>query len=187
MLDRDSLTVLPSDRAFLSLHMVPEEPGVYLYLLPAETGLPRNLLAQSSPWKIAGTWSEVLYVGATTWSLRERLKSHFGPRSESSSLRMSLGLLLEDQLDLQVHTIDKRRKFYFEPEQSLTDWILNNTHIAYFLTASPMEDERKLISCGYGLLNISGATPTAWTKYLAQRRRAHSSLQSWTSPIDARM
>lgn len=177
MLDRVSLTVMPSHEAAAALEKIPEQAGVYMFLLSDRVTVPGANGAGPNRWSDGEIEGDVLYVGATTWSLRERIKSHFALRSESSSMRMSLGLLLAEQLNLQVRTIDTRRSFYFEPEQALTGWLKEHTTTTFFVTDTPMDDERELVARGYGLLNISGAASTEFRRSISAMRSSHSSFR----------
>jgi len=101
-----------------------------------------------------------LYTGASADSLRMRIKRHVLGDTRGSTLRASLGLLLQAHLNLTIIPIPTKAYFCFEPEQRLTDWIVSNTVIGHFETDDPFGLEKGMLADEAGLLNIQGCPAT---------------------------
>ncbi len=105
----------------------------------------------------------LLYVGETgKKTLWDRLKSqHFGGNAESSTLRQTLGCLLEGELGTVLMLkpgSGKPSKTFMEKEGFLTGWMADNARVAWVKTPKPQILEDHLLKTqGRGLpLNIKG-------------------------------
>jgi hypothetical protein len=103
---------------------VPDVPGIYaIFLKDSERLLQRwgfFELEQLEPIRLME--ATLFYIGSSN-NLRRRLKSHFGRNSKGSSFRMTLGLLLTDELSLRVRITEDRPYFGFDDEARLANWI----------------------------------------------------------------
>lgn len=135
---------------------MPDEPGAYAFLVAPHVNPIRTLWEAhgETPTSICGL--DLLYVGATADQLRLRIKQHIGNDTRVSTLRMSLGLLLRDSLELVVGAQIGKRYFWFRDEAALTAWIRQYTHIAFLTSGSPFDIERDLLRSHAGLLNVAG-------------------------------
>lgn len=154
--------------------LVPEGPGAYVMVLgdnenDVNSGL-RRLVKDQPTFML---WP-LLYVGATSSSLRSRVHQHIGSDSRQSNLRQSAGLVLGDLLNLEVHRIPGKRYFCFRNEHQLTDWLLDNTIIGFCPTSAPFEIERQFLCSQPGMLNLSGCSASALRTRLKKMRAGAS-------------
>jgi len=105
----------------------------------------------------------LLYVGISPKSLtskstlRDRLWSHFEGVAESSTLRTTLGCLLEPELGTVLRRVGSgKTQTFAEKERDLSDWMANNTLIAWVEVARPWLLEERLIGRLNLPLNIAG-------------------------------
>lgn len=147
---------------------VPERPGVYVMFWSCPRYTDEDTV-EAGPFRFDLI---PLYTGATADSLRLRIKRHIFGDTRVSTLRASLGLILRAQLGLRAIPIPKKRYFYFEPEQRLTNWIVSNTAVGYCEADNPFTVEKAMLINQAGLLNIQGCDPTPLTRRLQMLRGA---------------
>lgn len=143
--------------------VVPKKPGVYAWyfrqippLVPAEGCHTLRGLT-------------LLYVGIAprkppkantdqgTKTLRDRLKKHVNGNADVSTLRLSLGCLLSEHLGLQLRRIGSKNVMTFAGgERELSQWIAQNTFVAWTVTAAPWLIEKELLRSLSLPLNIAG-------------------------------
>ena len=130
----------------------------------------------------------LLYVGRapdsekSSQSLRTRIKNHYAPR-RASTLRRSLGVLLESSLKLELRRLGGRgRKFdYGDTEESLSAWMADNAFVAWVEHPRPWEIEPGLIAALDLPLNMKGNEGHAFYPRLKELRaharyRAHGDI-----------
>jgi hypothetical protein len=115
---------------------VPNLPGIYAWYF-------KNLLDDTMR-QTCHTWEglPLLYIGIASeersQSLRKRLRYHLKGNAEGSTLRLSLGCLLSDQLGIQLRRIGSGTRMTFTPpgEMKLNQWLDDNAFIAWTRTPS---------------------------------------------------
>ena len=116
----------------------------------------------------------LLYIGASTISLRRRLAHHLADDSQRSTFRMSLGAVLSDTLELRLRACSHPQFFGFERdcEARLTSWMACNLLVATRSATSPAILERRLIRSQDPTLNINGRRrrQSAWSLLMLRRR-----------------
>jgi len=119
-------------KQFLNEHQdYPIQPGIYAFYLSDNS----NLLD-------FGKSGQLIYIGIAKYSLHDRdFKQHFNSgKTGSSTLRRSIGAILKDKLKLTAiprggENDNKRFRYYkFITEQSLTDWMISNLQIGYWVS-----------------------------------------------------
>src|ERR1700722_2418420 len=93
----------------------------------------------------------LLYVGVTATTRRSRttlhdriVYCHVRGRATNSTLRATLGPLLEDQLGTRpTHMLSGNWRFEDEAEKALSDWIAHNAAVSW-VTVNELQDRRSL-------------------------------------------
>jgi hypothetical protein len=92
-------------------------------------------------------------------TLRKRLQTHYSGNAEGSTLRLTLGCLLSDQLNIKLRRVGSgtRSTFTNPGEQLLDQWMKNHAFVTWVETDRPWEVERQILSSTLCLpLNING-------------------------------
>lgn len=128
----------------------------------------------------------LLYLGVSPVSaesggtLRDRIKWHYRGNSEGSTLRRSLGCLLENQLGTVLRRLGSGARMGFgRREAALNEWMVANAAVTWVETDEPWRFEEALISILPLPLNIEKNTTNPFRARLkalrlAARRRAVS-------------
>lgn len=105
----------------------------------------------------------LLYVGIAPKSprseatLKSRMRQHFSGHAEGSTLRLTLGCLLEDELDTVLRRVGSGKRKTFGPfEERLTKWIAKNAAVTWVEVNEPWVLEPYLIQNQNLPLNIEG-------------------------------
>ena len=103
----------------------------------------------------------LLYVGVSPGkqgsreTLRSRLRFHYQGHAEGSTLRLSLGCLLEHELGTALRCSGSRMVFG-AAEGRLSKWMADNTAVSWIETESPLPVEEYLLQSLDLPLNIAG-------------------------------
>jgi hypothetical protein len=171
MINEHDFQFLPAHQLGPKLDAIPEAAGVYLILQRAgAVGLPDDILQSTATMK----GIPLLYVGASRDNIRSRLKTHLMRDSNVSPFRMSVGVLLREQLQLTIRPISGQRTFWFDREDVLSDWLRAHTIIGFRKHAAPFEIEKSILTAGGGLLNLRDCPPSAFSSDLLRLRREAS-------------
>jgi hypothetical protein len=156
----------------------PRSPGVYAWFFRR---LPRDVPTRGCVRRGGRT---LLYVGISPTStessetLRSRIHYHFRGNAEGSTLRRTLGCLLESTLGTCLRRVGSgRRRTLGRKESVLTQWMSRNAAVAWVETREPRLLERHLIQTLSLPLNIDGNRVHPFHAHLralrdAARRRA---------------
>ena len=146
MLSREQVLAKPS--------AVPAEAGVYGWWF--DRSMPEIDDAQAAR---RGEW-RLLYVGISpkapprngrppsSQNLRTRVTYHYRGNAEGSTLRLTLGALLADELGIQLRRVGsgKRLTFTVQGEQVLSNWMNDHARVTCQRHPSPWEVESILIA-----------------------------------------
>lgn len=131
---------------------VPAAPGVYAWYFDAPpTGVP-----------VAGCHAAeagvLLYVGISPkapsrngaalsrQSLRTRVRYHYRGNAAGSTLRLTLGSLLAEELGLQLRRVGSGQRLTFaDGEAVLSEWMSRHARVCFMTTPTPWLLETKLI------------------------------------------
>ena len=103
---------------------------------------------------------QLLYVGVAPASsnsnnnLRKRLKDHMNGNAYGSTLRLSLGCLLSDELDIKLKKVGKSSVHFRENEEILSEWMQNNAFVTFEVCHEPWKIEDEAIKTINLPLNI---------------------------------
>ncbi len=152
---------------------VPRGPGIYGFFFdPVPPGVPVSDCARRGN-------SRLLYLGiapsrpGTKSHLRTRLRSHLRGNASGSTLRLTLGCLLERELEIALQPTGATRRLTFGPgEALLSDWIERSARVVWVTVDEPWAVERELIEAADLPLNLefNGSHPFHAT--LSETRRA---------------
>lgn len=74
--------------------------------------------------------------------IRQRIRYHFRGNASGSTLRLSLGCLLQDELKLVLQNVGKKKTFGETGEQTLSDWISENGRVSWVESERPWRVEK---------------------------------------------
>ena len=128
---------------------IPAVPGVYgWYFRSGSVPVPEDRCAETQGMRL-------LYVGIaprrtssapSRSTLRSRLRMHYRGNAAGSTLRLSLGCLLEPALGTSLQATGSAPRLTFgDAESRLNDWMAANTTIAWAPTATPWDVEAELV------------------------------------------
>jgi hypothetical protein len=112
--------------------------------------------------------------------LKQRLRTHYFGNAEGSTLRRTLGCLLNEHLGIQLRRVGSGRRYTFTNpgEQLLDAWMGHHAFVTWVETDTPRVLETQLLSSGLRLpLNLEGnswaeAVEALSTVRLKARQRA---------------
>lgn len=148
---------------------VPPRPGVYAwYFDRAPPGVDT-----SGCHSVAGRM--LLYVGISpkappvngrapsSQNLRKRLRTHYSGNAEGSTLRLTLGCLLVEEIGIALRRVGSGTRYTFTNpgECRLDDWMSRHAFVTWIEADRPWELEREILASGLALpLNIHGREHT---------------------------
>ena len=154
--------------------------GVYAWYFDCAPG--ETPLAGSHQWQ--GHW--LLYVGispssapkkgttARPQTVARRLKQHYGGNASSSTLRLTLGCLLKQEIGAKLRLTGSSARLTFGEagEHRLSEWMGKHTRIAWAPCDAPWDVEPRLISTLLPPLNLDHNGCSEFRPVLRELRRA---------------
>lgn len=107
--------------------------------------------------------------------VHQRLRTHFGGNAAGSTLRLTLGCLLEQEIGTVLRRVGTKGRLTFTNpgEQLLDQWMHAHARVAWIEHAAPWEAEHALLASGLALpLNIDGNPNAAYAAPLSALRSA---------------
>ena len=84
---------------------------------------------------------------ASKQNLRERIRYHYTGNAEGSTLRKTLGCLLDEELRIQLRRVGSGKRLTFvEGEQALSAWMAESAYVSWVVHERPWELESELIA-----------------------------------------
>lgn len=159
---------------------VPAESGVYAWFFKEP---PSHAIDLSQCHKWRGL--HLLYVGISPSkpnkvdgkksknNLRKRIRGHMRGNASNSTLRLSLGCLLSETLNIQLRRVGlTERKHFAKDEQSLSDWMARNAFVAWLEHPEPWLVEHAAIEKLYLPLNLAMNKQHLFHPFLSAARKA---------------
>lgn len=153
----------------VSASAAPKEKGIYCWWFA-----PGSLPVPAAPYeKVEGF--ELLYVGIAPSSstskslLRPRLVRHATGDASRSTLRLTLGVLLTDELGLTLGIHKARPNWGPDGEAKLNRWMSEHARIAWAVHPEPWTVEDELLANATLALNINGRSDS-FARELKDRR-----------------
>lgn len=181
LFSRDQVLTRPSP--------VPAEPGVYAwYFDEIPPGVPIDGCHSTG----SGT---LLYVGispkpppkngasASSQNLRRRIRYHYAGNAAGSTLRLTLGSLLADELGISLRRVGSGRRMTFSSGESvLSNWMGAHARVCWIVAAEPWLLESQLIGQFTLPLNLDQNEQGAFHADLSAAR-AHQRSAAKSLPI----
>jgi hypothetical protein len=150
----------------------PRSPGVYAWFFKrVPPGVPTDLC-------VVRDEATLLYVGIsprndrTKGTLQDRLWSHFEGIAEFSTLRTTLGSLLEGELGTVLRRVGSgKTQTFVDKESALSRWMADNARITWIETPKPWVLEDHLLKRLSLPLNIEGNANHPFSPRLIELRR----------------
>ena len=112
-------------------------------------------------------------VGASRQHLRRRLRQHYALNAYGSTLRLTLGCLLAEQLGLVLRRVGSGTRLTFaDGEARLSQWMADNAFVCWVAHARPWELEDALVKTLDLPLNLQGNDRHPFGAYLRGARAA---------------
>jgi hypothetical protein len=130
----------------------------------------------------------LLYVGispkrpsadgsASRQSLRTRVRYHYRGNAYGSTLRLTLGSLLADELGIQLRRVGSGTRLTFSSgEAALSEWMDRHAKVCWLETAAPWLIEHELIQSIYLPLNLDQNTHSTFRRELSAIRSEQRTL-----------
>jgi hypothetical protein len=105
-------------------------------------------------------------------SLHHRIRYLMQGNAEGSTLRLSLGCILAEQLGIQLRRVGSGSRLTFATgEQRLSEWLEDNARVAWLPCEAPWTVEAQLISTLHLPLNLEQNSRCGFHPALSQLRR----------------
>jgi GIY-YIG catalytic domain-containing protein len=150
----------------------PRAPGIYAWFFRS---IPGKLPIEGCVQREGAT---LLYVGISPGSthsketLRSRIRYHFHGNAEGSTLRRTLGCLLEEDLDTVLRCVGSGKRMTFGPhENALTRWMEQHAAVTWVEVERPWLLESQLIRELVLPLNIDSNDAHPYYSALRQLRK----------------
>ena len=158
---------------------VPREPGVYAWYF--------RCIPPGVPTSGCHTYQDLtlLYTGISPrhppanglspsrQSLRHRVRYHFRGNAEGSTLRLTLGCLLAEELGIELRRVGSGFRMTFSSgEMKLSEWLEENAFVAWCPHPAPWVVEEHMISTLSLPLNLDQNRRHAFHRTLSELRRA---------------
>ena len=143
---------------------IPASPGVYAwYFDEVPAGVPIDECHQALGYTllyvgIAPKETKGQAVKPSVRTLRHRMRDHFRGNAEGSTLRLTLGCLLSEPLNISLRRVGsgKRRTFTNPGEIVLDRWMAQHARVAWAAVEEPWLVEKRLLSTISLPLNLQG-------------------------------
>jgi hypothetical protein len=156
---------------------LPKEPGVYAWYFKS---VPRSV-----PTEFCHTHNglTLLYIGISPKAspnngrppskqrLFHRIRYHMRGNAEGSTLRLSLGCLLSEDLGIRLTCVGSGKRMTFKDgERILSEWLEKNAFVAWVVHEKPWELEEELFNCISLPLNLDKNKAHAFHPTLSKLR-----------------
>ncbi|WP_232110864.1 GIY-YIG nuclease family protein [Nocardia wallacei] len=106
-------------------------------------------------------------------TLRSRIRTHYTGNAAGSTLRLTLGCLLSDQLGIELRLFGSGRRLHFgSGERLLSQWMHENALVSWITDPTPWELEDELIATLDLPLNLKGNARNGFHTVLTAARSA---------------
>ena len=156
---------------------VPKASGVYAWYFRSLECVPASACVSCGEFRL-------LYIGISPsapptngkgpsrQSLYHRIRYHMMGNAEGSTLRLSLGCLLADQLGIELRRVGSGNRLTFSTgEAALSQWLEENARVAWHVCDEPWKLEERLISTVNLPLNLDLNAANAFCPVLSGLRR----------------
>jgi hypothetical protein len=108
----------------------------------------------------------------STQSLWHRIRYHYRGNAEGSTLRLTLGCLLADQLGIELRRVGSGKRMTFGlGEAAISEWMGRNAFVAFHVCERPWQLEADLLRTASLPLNLDQNRNHAFHGILTELRR----------------
>lgn len=122
---------------------------------------------------------------ASRQNLRKRVRYHYRGNAYGSTLRLTLGCLLAEQLGIELRRVSGTRLTFGDGEAVVSDWMAEHAFVCWLPTPTPWEIESQLIGELDLPLNLDQNRGNAFHPRLTARRAAHRARAREVPILDA--
>ena len=116
-------------------------------------------------------------------TIRHRIRYHYRGNAAGSTLRLTLGSLLSDELGIQLRRVGSGERLTFGAgEQVLSDWMSQHARVAWCEHPTPWDPEHHLIQKWVLPLNLDQNKHSPFQSTLSPARRA-ARMQARALPV----
>lgn len=158
---------------------IPKSPGIYAWFFK---NFPLDIPTSGC---VIVDGITLLYVGISPkkpqengiWTSRQslfnRIRYHYIGNAEGSTLRLTLGVLLQNELGIELRRVGsgKRMTFGYAGEKLLSDWMDKNAYINWGLCSAPWIMEKELIRDLSLPLNLDQNRHHCFHQVLSEKRK----------------
>lgn len=154
---------------------VPRAKGIYAWFF---RDYPAIIPAQDC---VRSNGLTLLYIGIgptrpskdTKQDVQKRLRDHYDNDASRSTLRLSLGVLLEEALGIQLRRVGKSERMQFGAGEALLDhWMAEHAFVTWLLHETPWAVEHHLIRARSLPLNLDQNKRHPFNAVLSEMRSA---------------
>lgn len=157
--------------------LVPRSAGVYAwYFRGLDDLVPLHACHEVDHFRL-------LYVGiapsraGSSSTLRSRIRYHCRGNASGSTLRLTLGSLLADQLGLQLRRVGQSGRLHFhEGEERLSEWMGANARVSWVEVEQPWNVEAEVVQALNLPLNIQHNAGHPFVDRLKALRKEHQAI-----------
>jgi hypothetical protein len=176
----DAAELVTRAQVLASPSPVPRSPGIYAWYFDA---VPPSIDASGC---LTADGYALLYVGISPKepprngrppsrsTLRDRLRTHYAGNAAGSTLRKTLGCLLQDELGFPLRRVGSGQRLTLTNagEQALDAWMARHARVTWLAVERPWDVEREVLQGGPPLpLNIRDNPCAAHVLHLSSVRR----------------
>ena len=124
-------------------------------------------------------------AGMSVWAPRTRLLHYYALNAAGSTLRLTLGCLLAQQLGIERRRVGSGKRMTFGAgERILSDWMSENAFVRWLEHPAPREMERQLILELRPPLNLAENSSHSFYTELSRLRRKPERLRPASATIE---
>jgi len=156
---------------------VPNSPGIYAWFFKE--------IPQGAPTEGCLMFDDkhLLYAGISprkpprigkpsNQNLRKRIKNHYKGNAEGSTLRLTLGCLLSEQLGIELRRVRSGKTMTFHTgEEKLSNWMNENAFVSWVVHEEPWRVEDQTIKQLSLPLNLRDNESHPFHRHLSSKRR----------------
>jgi hypothetical protein len=157
---------------------VPAAPGVYAWYFrqtPGAIDIGGCHIFNGMPMLYVGIAPKAPYADGrrSKTTLRQRMTYHYNGNAEGSTLRLTLGCLLAEQLGIELRRVGSgKRRTFSAGEALLTSWMAENAFACWTQHPEPWALEEELIAQHDLALNLDQNKRNNFHAHLSAARRA---------------
>lgn len=159
-------------------NLPPQEPGIYAWWFrqaPVDVPIDASIERDGMRLMYVGISPKAPPKGgarSSSKSLRKRIRDHYFGNAYGSTLRLSLGCLLADEIGISLQVVGSGKRMTFgDGEAKLTGWMEQNACVSWIVHSEPWTLERTVIQRFSLPINLDGNREHPFHAILSATRR----------------